>query len=169
MMHDPEVIKIKFFERNPDLTDAGLARKARESSRDTRVGPFTPNRVGSEMDEGRTPSTCRSMNIAGSARKPFGSEVKTTMESFTHTLEDETIEIGTQDLEVRKLPQGGRNEQCIREGMADLQDRGQSIKLRIEDYRIYTYWIREPDLRNHMEQILRAVIAHNIAKTVSSR
>jgi hypothetical protein len=159
MMIDPEVIKLKFFERNPDLTDAGLARKARESSIDMRVGPFTPTRVGSDTDEGRTPATCRSMNIAGSARKPFGSEVKATVESFAHTLEDETIEIGTQDLQVQKLPQGGRNEQCIREGMADLQQKGQNIKICIEDYRIYTYWLRETELRNHMEQILRAAIS----------
>ena len=153
-MKDPEVTKLNFFEHNPDFTDAGLARKARKCNTDTSVGPFTPTRLGIETDESRTPPTCRSMNKAGSARKPFGSEVKATVESFTHTQEDETIEIDTRDLQVSKLPQGGRHEQCIREGIADLQERGQNITLRIEDYRIYTYWIRAPELRNHMEQIL---------------
>jgi hypothetical protein len=43
--------------------------------------------------------------------------------------------------------------------MTDLQERGQNIKLQISDYRIYTYWLREPDLRNHMIQILRAAIS----------
>ncbi len=52
-----------------------------------------------------------------------------------------------------------KNEQCIREGMADLQQKGQNIKICIEDYRIYTYWLRETEIRNHMEQILRAAIS----------
>jgi hypothetical protein len=43
--------------------------------------------------------------------------------------------------------------------MSDLQQKGQNIKICIEDYRIYTYWLREPELRNHMEQILRAAIS----------
>jgi hypothetical protein len=99
-LQDPEVIRIRFFERNPDLAMPIITptRNIRTPTSE-RIGPFTPT---SHMSGGGSAIQMGSVSVGGSATK-LGSAVKLGSvpiklgsavgggRSFTASVEEEVI------------------------------------------------------------------------------
>jgi len=63
------------------------------------------------------------------------------------------------------LPKGGKKEADMLKGLEHLKNNKVTMDLDPRDFRIFTYWIREKDIREHMEHTLRSAIA--IAKSTN--
>ena len=135
MLRDPEIIKIRFFERNPDLVEQGGAQ-VRMAKPEVIRGPFTPEtKVGSG-----------STHIKKTPISPY-------------RYKDKIIEVDLTSMKEDRLPTGGRDETAMKGGIKDLKDRGETLKIHTSDFPIFSYWIREKEIREHMEKTLRTAIS----------
>ena len=104
MMRDPEIIRIRFFERNPDL--AGTDRTSvRMANSPTIKGPFSPE------------------TKIGSASTPTK---KTPVSPYRY--KDKVIEVDLTNMTESRLPAGGREKTAMKSGIKDLRNRGETMK-----------------------------------------
>ena len=207
LMTDPEVIRIRFFERNPDLAmpiiiPAPNTRTPIRGTTTQRIGPFAPT---SHTSGGGSAIKMGSVSVGGSAIKlgsasVGGSAIKLGSESvggstkgqgsaprmnrdnstnnppteknkgnahrsFTASVEEEVIKLDVSGMRDNTLPTGGKRESDRKAGIQHLRDNKATMDLDPKDFRIFTYWIREKGIREHMIHTLRA--ACSIAKSTN--
>ena len=191
LMTDPEVIRIRFFERNPDLAMPIIipAPNTRTPIRETttqRIGPFTPTshtsgggsaiKMGSvsvrgiaikmgSVSVGGSAIKLGSASGGGSTKGPGSAPHTNSHRSFTASVEEEVIKLDVSRMTDTTLPTGGKKESDMRAGIQHLKDNKATMELDPKDFRIFTYWIREKGIREHMSQTLRAACA--IAKSTN--
>jgi hypothetical protein len=178
MMTDQEVLRLRFFERNPDLVtptntnvfvnaiserDTTPTTPARTSSTQ-RVGPFTPRESVAEIGSA---NRARSVTKLGSdGTKPTPSRSRTTP-SITH-IDDEVIKVDTVKMSTAVLPNYGKKDADMIRGLQHLKDNRVSMDIDPRDFKMFTYWIREKEMRDHRGKKHIQSIILSVAPTVIS-
>ena len=135
MMRDPEIFRIRFFERNPDLAGTDRA-SVRMASSPSIKGSFSPE---TKVGNASTPTK------------------KTPVSPYRY--KDKVIEVDLTNMTESRLPAGGREETAMESGIKDLRNRGESMKIHTSNFPILYYWIREKEIREHMENTRRTAIS----------
>jgi hypothetical protein len=159
MMTDQEVVRLRFFERNPDLALSITPNTTPTRTVFTqRIGPFTP--VGSVKQVG---SAAKHTESGGGGTKMTPSQNRGAP-VITH-IDEDVIKVDVSKMSAAVLPKGGKKEADMIKGLQHLQNNRASMDIDPRDFKMFTYWIREKEIREHMEHTLRSAIA--IAKSTN--
>ena len=155
---DPAVKEIDYFGRNPEKDPD----THREDTRLHNQSTLTPiKKVGSVAgSELGSAAWCELGSAAGSklGRLEVGSAAGGAVGVSKNENEDDCITISTNKLTTPMTKWGGKKEAQVNKGFIELRDAGRPIRIFIDDFKWFTYWIRHMPERDHMEVTLRAAI-----------
>jgi len=83
---------------------------------------------------------------------------------ITH-IDEDVIRVDVSKMSTAVLPKGSKKEADMIRGLQHLQNNRVSMDIDPRDFKMFTYWIREKKIREHMEHTLRSAIA--IAKSTN--
>lgn len=147
LMTDEEVLRLRFFERNPDL---GMSVKPTQTPTRTtftqRIGPFTP--LGSVTEAG-------SDRVEKDSKTPVKmTPTRVTTAPGSLSVEEEIIKVDVSQMSTSVIPKGGKKEADMIKGLQHLKNNKVIMDLDPKDFKMFTYWIREKDIREHMEHTI---------------
>ena len=171
LLQDPAVVDINYFGRNPDMDPTNSATRLHNHM------PITPIKVGSGAGSGVVQNKgvgggTDGSEVGSAVWREVGSEARAGSGSISgggSTGEDEDyITVETTKLITPMTKWGGKKEAQVSRGFIELRDAGKPIRIYLDDFKWYTYWIRHARERDHMEVTLRTAIRVARDKSQSS-
>jgi hypothetical protein len=160
LLQDPAVVDINYFGRNPDMDPTNAATRLHNHM------PITPIKVGSGAGSAvvsNKKATWREINsearvgsagpISGGARVGSAGPISG---GGAVSEEEDYITVETTKLTTPMTNWGGKKEAQVSRGFIELRDAGKPIRIFLDDFKWFTYWIRHGPERDHMEVTLRA-------------
>ena len=140
LLQDPAVIDINYFGRNPDMIPNNPATRLHNHM------PITPAKVGSRVGSGVVSSqrvgSGAAGSKAGSTWREVGSVTKAATTEASEKSEDEDyITVETSKITTPMTKRGGHKEAQVSRGFIELRDTGRPIRINIDDFKWFTYWI----------------------------